>query len=84
MKAFMHLHVMGILGICLDDRVPYVVMPFMANGSLHTYLRKHRMELLISEDEDVDLVQFIALHCTTGHGLVITFTYTRCLVFWQG
>ena len=37
MKAFAHLHVMGILGICLAD----VVIPFMANGSLHSYLRKH-------------------------------------------
>ena len=56
MKAFTHPHVMGILGICLDGQTPYVVMPFMANGSLHTYLRKHRVELLISEDEDSDLV----------------------------
>ena len=46
MKAFMHPHVMGILGICLDGQVPYIVMPFMVNGSLRTYLRKHRMELL--------------------------------------
>ena len=56
MKAFVHPHVMGILGICLDGQAPYVVMPFMANGSLHTYLRKHRIELLISEAADIDLV----------------------------
>ena len=61
MKAFVHPHVMGILGICLDGQTPYVVMPFMANGNLQTYLRKHRIELLISEDEGTDLVQFIAL-----------------------
>ena len=71
MKAFVHPHVMGILGICLAGQAPYVVMPFMANGSLHTYLRKHRIELLISEDEDTDLVQFIALQ----YGIVVTFTY---------
>ena len=56
MKAFTHPNVMGILGICLDDKTPYIVMPFMANGSLHSYLRKHRPELLVSEDEDIDLV----------------------------
>ena len=71
MKAFVHPHVMGILGICLAGQAPYVVMPFMANGSLHTYLRKHRIQLLISEDEDTDLVQFIALQ----YGIVVTFTY---------
>ena len=57
MKAFVHPHVMGILGICLAGQAPYIVMPFMANGSLHSYLRKHRAELLISEDEDIDLVR---------------------------
>ena len=67
MKAFVHPHVMGILGICLAGQAPYVVMPFMANGSLHTYLRKHRIQLLISEDEDTDLVQFIALQ----YGIVL-------------
>ena len=56
MKTFVHPHVMGILGICLAEQAPYIVMPFMANGSLHSYLRKHRAELLISDDTDIDLV----------------------------
>ena len=82
-EGIVHPNVMGILGICLDCHAPYVVMPFMANGSLHTYLRKHRIELLISEDEDLDLVQFIALHYTIGHCFITAFIYTRYLVFWQ-
>ena len=57
MKAFVHPHVMGILGICLAEQAPYIVMPFMANGSLHSYLRKHRTELLICEDTNIDLVK---------------------------
>ena len=56
MKSFVHPHVMGILGICLAGQAPYIVMPFMAKGSLHSYLRKRRAELLISEEEDIDLV----------------------------
>ena len=60
MKAFVHPHVMGILGICLDGQAPYIVMPYMANGSLHSYLRKHRAELLIYEEEEIDLVQTIS------------------------
>ena len=56
MKAFVHPHVMGILGICLAQQAPYIVMPFMVNGSLHSYLRKHRTELLICEDTNIDLV----------------------------
>ena len=55
-KKFDHPHVMGILGICLAGQTPYIVMPFMANGSLHSYLRKHRPQLLTSEDGDTDHV----------------------------
>ena len=57
MKAFVHPHVMGILGICLAEQVPYILMPFMANGSLHSYLKKHRAELLMWKDTDIDLVE---------------------------
>ena len=64
MKAFVHPHVMGILGICLAGQVPYIVMPYMANGSLHLYLRKHRAELLLSEDEDIDTVLYRISQCT--------------------
>ena len=64
MKAFVHPHVMGILGICLVEQAPYIVMPFMANGSLHSYLRKHRPDLLLSEDEDIDLVLYRISQCT--------------------
>ena len=56
MKEFVHPHVMGILGICMAGQAPYIVMPFMANGSLHSYLMQHRADLFISEDEVVDLV----------------------------
>ena len=70
MKAFIHPHVMGILGICLADQAPYIVMPFMANGSLHSYLRKHRADLLISEDEDVDLVLYDHFLNTPRHRTV--------------
>ena len=73
MKAFVHPHVMGILGICLDGQTPYIVMPFMSNGSLHTYLRKHRMELLLSEDEDIDLVYLMEINYTTEHCFVTAF-----------
>ena len=73
MKAFVHPHVMGILGICLAGQAPYIVMPFMANGSLHSYLRKHRAELLISEDEDIDLVQEIV--ACQGPRAIVTSKY---------
>ena len=55
MAAFEHPHVMSLIGVCLDGGpVPYIVLPYMANGSLLTYLKKERHRLVIySEDEEV-------------------------------
>ena len=51
MKDFDNPHVMTLKGVCLDGGpVPYVVLPYMANGSLLTYLRKERCNLVIKKD----------------------------------
>ena len=49
MKNLNHLHVMTLIGICLDGGpVPYIVLPYMANGSLLSYLKKERSNLTVS------------------------------------
>ena len=58
MKRFQHRHVMGLVGVCLDaGPAPYIIMPYMANGSLHSYLKKERMSLVLGEDSDEDTVR---------------------------
>ncbi len=56
MKSFSHRNVLSLLGVCVDAGPnPYIVMPYMENGSLHLYLRKERETLCYSEpvsDED--------------------------------
>ena len=56
MKSLNHLHVMTLKGICLDGGpVPYIVLPYMSNGSLLSYLKKERRNLIVSvEEEDND------------------------------
>ena len=57
MQDFDHLHVMSLLGVCLDARLRLsTIMPYMANGSLLDYLKKDRMHLVISESETPDMV----------------------------
>ena len=52
MSRFKHPHVMGLIGVCLDaGSAPYIVMPYMANGSLLDYLKKERSNLVLTEDE---------------------------------
>ena len=40
MKNFNHPHVLSLLGLCLGFRKePMVILPFMANGDLRTYVK---------------------------------------------
>ena len=53
MQFFDHPNVMPLLGVCLDagclgaESAPCLVMPYMANGSLLTYLRKAKKALVL-------------------------------------
>ena len=57
MSRFKHVHVMGLIGVCLDaGSAPYIVMPYMANGSLLEYLKRQRNQLVFTKDSDEDQV----------------------------
>ena len=47
MKDFSHPNVLELAGVCFDtlDGVPYILLPFMANGSLKDFLKKKRTHL---------------------------------------
>ena len=51
MIKFDHPNVLNLIGVCLDGGpAPFIIMPFMANGSLLAYIRKNRQELVLSQD----------------------------------
>ena len=57
MKHFDHPNVLGLTGVCLDaGPAPYIVMPYMANGSLLHYLKKERKDIVLSPEVDDDVV----------------------------
>ena len=57
MKKFNHPNVMGLIGVSIDvGERPFIVMPFMANGSLLTYLKKNRSQFTVTEDAGEDIV----------------------------
>ena len=56
MKEFSHPHVMGLLGVSLDSGPsPYLVLPFMAGGSLLAHLKKKRSDLVLKHDSKEDV-----------------------------
>ena len=58
MKRFNHPNVINLLGVCVDaGPAPYIIMPFMANGSLLSYLKQHRPDLMLPDTADEDDVR---------------------------
>ena len=58
MKHFDHPNVLHLIGVCLDaGPAPYVVMPYMANGSLLHYLKKARDDIVLPVGGDDDVVK---------------------------
>ena len=48
MKEFDHPNVLNLKGVCLDGGpVPYIIMPFMTNGSLQSYLKENSESLVM-------------------------------------
>ena len=60
MKDFVHPNVLSLIGVSLDaGESPYIVMPFMANGSLLNYLKKERANLTVDQHAPEELVSLV-------------------------
>ena len=60
MKDFQHCNVMGLLGVCLDaGPAHYLVLPYMGNGDLLSYLKANRGELILSDEADQNEVAIL-------------------------
>ena len=63
MQGFEHPHVLSIIGVCVDaGPAPYIIMPFMANGSLLAYIKKEKMNLVVPTDASVDELASSYIH----------------------
>ena len=52
MQKFEHPNVLKLIGLCLDGGpAPYVIMPFMENGSLLSYLKEERSNLVLDPSD---------------------------------
>ena len=57
MQRFRHPNVLHLIGVCIDvGEAPYIIMPYMAKGSLLTYLRKERPHLTIAKEAGDEMV----------------------------
>ena len=73
MQDFHHPHVMTLIGVSFDaNHTPSMVMPFMANGSVLSYLKKNRSSLIISEVADDETVRLSL--CTSNVCVIVIYT----------
>ena len=42
MFFFKHPNVMSMIGVCYNEEVPLIIMPFMMNGNVLDYVRQNR------------------------------------------
>ena len=64
MEELDHPNVLPLRGVCLDGGpAPYIIMPFMANGSLLDYLKKNRESLVIEPSKDQEQMVSAACQC---------------------
>jgi serine/threonine protein kinase len=63
MKEFNHPNVLTLIGVCLDGGpAPYIVMPFMEKGSLLSYLREERRNLVLDSTVSEENVSYLVQH----------------------
>ncbi len=57
MHKFDHHNVISLIGVCLDaGPSPYIILPFMENGSLLSYVKKNKTSLYTNSDTEEDMV----------------------------
>ena len=82
LKHFQHANVLNLVGVCVETgQAPYIIMPFMSNGSLLSYLRREKLKLVLSEDADEEQVSIIFYY---GNPKSIDFFEFRFMMFQRG
>lgn len=57
MREFNHANVLRLVGVCIDaDSAPYIVLPYMENGSLLEWLKRERNRITLSDNASEDEV----------------------------
>lgn len=49
MISFDHPNVMSMIGICFDGQMPLLILPYMSEGSVLDYVKRHKEDLYISD-----------------------------------
>ena len=58
MLSFEHTNVMSLIGVCIDGEMPLLIMPFMSNGSVLDFIKRRKVEFLLTSKASPQEVLF--------------------------
>jgi len=73
MKDFNHINVLTLIGISFENSQPIIILPFMENGDLESYLRNNKNKLKV--DRLLDFVHQVA------KGITLVCVYIKIILF---
>ena len=56
MLSFTHPNVMSLIGVCFDEEVPLIIMPYMSNGNVLGYVKQNKEELYFDSQANQEQV----------------------------
>ena len=73
MLDFNHPNVLRLVGVCFDteDKLPLIVLPYMANGDLRSYLKLKRSKSSSTSDETMPEVQNYCNYIALVHYVIV-------------
>ena len=57
MLSFTHPNVMSLIGVCFDEEVPLIIMPYMSNGSVLGYVKQNKELYFDSQANNEQVMQ---------------------------
>ena len=59
MSLLIHPNVMPLIGMCFDEEMPLLIMPFMSNGNVLEYVKQNKVDL--HKDQEASEVEVYLL-----------------------
>ena len=59
MSLFVHPNVMPLIGLCFDEEMPLLIMPFMSKGNVLEYVKQNKADL--HKDQEASEVEVVTL-----------------------
>ena len=65
MSLFVHPNVMPLIGLCFDEEIPLLIMPFMSKGNVLEYVKQNKVDL--HKDQEASEVEVVCLDSIRIH-----------------